>query len=217
MPSKATYQFIEFVRPSGGYWPWPYSLEQAFGVFRWMIDVADPEKYHDKTEWGRRTVECLLSKKPSCTGMYEIDPINSLKDLEARFHYALLGNASNNVNRWRAHHDIGVSSKKIIHFDHAVPMRDAESEAQIQGAFVRLFGATGRLNVQLNECHDRAREIYGVRMHYSRGFPGWRFVLDYGYGGSVWHKTIARQRPKERMLPVLKRAVSVMDEWTHRS
>lgn len=216
MRTKATYKFIEFVRPD--HFPYPYSLEQAFGVLRWMIDRADPQKYRDMGRWGVSYAECLLSLKPSCTGITTIRPITSLEDLRRRFHYALLSDqVGPNVARWRLHNDITVNGSKIIHFPHAAPMKDTVCENDIRCAFDRVFSASGRLNLQLNQCHNRAREIYGVHMEYCRTSPGWRYVLNYGFGGSVWHKTIARQRPAERLIPVLHRAVKVIDEWTHKA
>lgn len=211
MKTKANYQFIDFIRP-GYYWPWNGSIEQAFGVFRWMIDTG--EGYEHQTKWGKQTVESLLSRKPSCTSMWEIEPVSSLDDLRQRFHYAILSPVDSGIEKWRQDNGITINGKRTIVFPHANPMRDVDSEANIKQAFDNLFAWVGRLNVELNEYHSRAREIYGVQMHYSRSYPGWRFVLSYGFDGSIWRKTIARQRPKELLLPVLRRAIAKMEEWT---
>lgn len=80
-------RFIDLVRPDG-YWPQPYTLEQAFEIFRWM--VAKGEGYSTQERWGSRGVVDLLSAT-SGIGHSSVIPISSLEDLRKRFHYAVLG------------------------------------------------------------------------------------------------------------------------------
>lgn len=198
MKSKATYKFIDFIRP-GGYWPHPYSIEQAFGVFSWMLKTG--ESYHDQGRWGRHDVRSLLSCKPTCVNFSEVDPIASVKDLERRFHYAILDDCVGpNLGQWRHNFGVTPTGRAIIHFPHD---DGTTSNASARDGLDALMNATGRLGVQLNEYHPLAREICGVRLHWRHT---WRFVLDYGYQGSVWHRTLSRQLPKETFYTAFRRA-----------
>ena len=192
MKSKAKYRLIEFIRPDG-FWPQPYTLEQAFGVFAWMLRTGDG--YHDDGQWGRRDVRSLLSCKPTCTNYSAVDPIHSVADLERRFHYALLSQcATGALARWRKDHRIVADGEIIIHFQHHAYGKTPTSEHDAKIALDALLGAQGRLGVQLNKYHSCAREIYGVSLHW-RGC--YRFILNYGYQGSSWYHPLSRQLPRE--------------------
>ncbi len=190
MKSKAKYTLIEFLRPDG-FWPYPYTLEQAFGVFAWMLRTGD--KYHDDGQWGRHDIRSLLSCNPTCTNFSEVDPIHSVSDLRRRFHYAILGShVGPSLCRWRSEHRILPSGQPIIHFPHHAYDKTPTSEFDAKLAVDALLAARGRLGVQLNEYHSRAREIHGVSLYWHGCY---RFVLKYGYQGSEWGHELSRQRP----------------------
>lgn len=192
MKTKAKYKFIEFIRP-GCFWPEPYTLEQAFGVFAWMLQTG--KGYHDDGTYGRRAVYPLLSGKPSCANFSAVDPIYSVADLERRFHYAILGGyVGPNLGRWRKDNHILPDGERVIHFPHHDYGKTPTSEHVSKVAMDALLSAQGRLGVQLNGCHSRAREIHGVSLHW-RGC--YRFVLRYGYRGSEWFHGLSRQMPGE--------------------
>jgi hypothetical protein len=206
MKTKATYDLLNFIRPEGYY---PYSLEQCFGVFAWMVRTAK-EFYH--------YCVCgpldLLSTKPSCTGLGQVDPIVSLPDLQKRFHYAILcGYGSASAVRWRAKYKIRPTGRVTVAFRHYKPMAGSmlqgapRCEAQIVGAVQALLGATGSLAVQLNSCWRQAKEICGVRVHVGNGCD-FRFVLDYGFDGSVWHHTLAASGKRDTFISTLDRAIT---------
>ena len=203
MKTKAKYRFVEFIRPDC-YWPQPYTLEQAFGVFAWMLRTG--EGYGDQSCWGRSSILSLLSGKPSCVNFSAVDPIRSVDDLRRRFHYALLSSCvGESLKLWRSKFDVRPDGNAIISFPHhgwrAAPFDEHRAEIAVNA----LLNSEGRLGVQLNEFHSRAREILGVDLHW-RG--SYRFVLNYGYGyeGSVWRHLLARQLPRESFYAVLGRA-----------
>jgi hypothetical protein len=200
MKTKATYSFAEFIRPDC-FWPHPYTLEQAFGVLKWMIDSG--QGYFDATRWGTQTIEGLLSKKPTCTGFREIEPVISIDDLRERFHYALLSrNVGPNLARWRREQGIEVGGKRTMVFPHGF----IGSNHDFKVGLSALMATSGRLKVQLNECHSRATEVYGVALHTNASAPGWRFVLRYGFDGSMWYHVLSRQTKKETFGTAFKRA-----------
>lgn len=201
MKTKATYDWIDFVRPDG-YWPYPYTIDQAFGVFAWMMKTGSHTKH--STTWGMQGVYELLSCKSSCVNFHSVDPIISLDDLRKRFHYAILGKAGSSVQLWRQKYGILIGKRRQIHFPHFSYECDrAKSEHDIKVGLDCLLGSTGRLGVQLNKYHSRAREAYGVKIHW-RGV--YLFELNYGYQGSVWRHTLSRQLPSETFTTAAARA-----------
>lgn len=208
MRTKAKYDFAAFVRP-GGYWPHPYSVEQAFGVLRWMVQTGTP--YHSRGTWGTHSIHGLLSCKPTCVNFNEIEPISSLGDLERRFHYGLLENAGARLEQWRQDFGVKVYSQRTITFKHSEPFKDEMCEAAIKRGLDSLMKASGRLTVQLNEYHRGAKDVLGVRLHL-RGT--WIFVLNYGYQGSVWYRTLARQTKDQTFVAAFQRAVKELSRLT---
>lgn len=201
--TKAKYRLVDFVRPSCGYWPTPYTLEQAFGVFRWMIVTG--KEYHQPTTWGRSSVDCLLSCKPTCVGFSDVDPITSIDDLQRRFQYALLYDVANggSMARWRKENGVTLDSARVISFPHH-PWHTTEiSEHEFKCSVRALFGARGRLGVQLNKYHSRAREICRVELHCRSTY---RFILRYGYQGSEWSHVLATQTPSMTFAATVERA-----------
>lgn len=209
MPTKAKYNFLDFLQEHA---PYPYTAEQAFGVLAWMIDTG--QGYSQKTPWGVQTIETLLSRNNSVVSMYEIEPITSLQHAINCIRNGIISTqARGNLKKWRDDYGINAYSSKTISFFHAAPFKDAASESEIQSALSSLFNATGRLGTQLNEYHSRAREVYGVCMRYHTRSFGWKFVLKYGYKGSVWESVLSRQRPRETLLPVIRRASEKLHEY----
>lgn len=192
---KARYDFIEFVRPTSYH---SYTVEQQFGVLRWMVERAhaiNPTKA-ETGRWGVSGPLELLSKKPSCVNHSGVDPIGSLDDLRERFHYALLSQYGGpSVVRWMSNNGICITGKKVIHFPHYAPFAGAPlqgklaAEGAIRDSAQALLTASGRLTTQLNSFYADAVEIYGVPV---KVLPnGFQFVLQYGVDGSIWYETLA--------------------------
>jgi hypothetical protein len=120
MKTKAKIAFVEFLRPDF-YWPNPYTIEQAFEVFRWMVRTGTA--YERSTRWGRNGPIETLSCSPSCTGFGYVAPIVSLDDLRRRFHFGLLSahTTSSGVDEWRGAENTHVGAEKIIAFRHHKP------------------------------------------------------------------------------------------------
>lgn len=211
MKTKARYEFIDFIRPKAGYWPSPYTVEQAFGVFRWMAETGP--RYHAPSRWGTASVKCLLSCQPTCVSFNEITPITGIEDLERRFHYALLYKASPGgvYDRWRTDCGIGIEQSRVISFPHHDPFKGPISEATIQSSLESLLSAKGRVTAQLNKYHRHAKNIIGVRLHLR---STWVFVLDYGYQGSVWHRNLSRQTRGETFVAAMQRAIKELGRLT---
>lgn len=203
--TKARIRFVEFLRPDG-YWPYPYSLEQAFHVLQWM--VATGEKY---TKYGYSGVIELLSKKPTCLNASELLSIVDGADLRSRFHYALLSRTRNGfVQKWRIDNGISLDAEKILTFPHYDPFHRTpvyESEQSVNKALHSLLiGSRGKvLAVSLNSFHLKATWVGGVTVHINRN--GFSFIMDYGYVENTgWCHTLAATEGKEPFTEVLHRA-----------
>lgn len=224
--TKAKIRFADYVRP-GGY---PPSIERRFGVFWWVVKAAHATR-PTRTYWGPQGPIELLSMKPTCVNCHEVAPIESLEDLDRRFHYALLSDCgSPAVDRWRAENGISVTSTRWVYFPHrkrhdprrgpwsssyanARPRDPGHighglSKALIPDQVRALLGATGKLRVQLNSVHADADNVLGVRIFVNP--TGFRFTLDYGVGDSWWHHALATSREGEPFLQTLDRACSEM-------
>ena len=192
---KARYAFIELVRPDGYDL---YSIEQMFGIWRWMVQTASAinTTSAETGRWGVHGPKELLSKQPNCCNFGETYPITSITDLKQRFHWALLSrDAGPSARRWRADNGIDVATRRILHFPHYARFLGAPlygkptSEAEIRKAVDRLLAATGTLTTQLNSVYAAAVEIYGVSVAVQP--EGFRFVLRYGFDGSSWEHCLA--------------------------
>jgi len=212
---KGKYRLINFVRPN--IWPFGYTIEQSFGVYRWMVETAD--NYPDARRCGRNALEPVLScvsRLPS-----DVAPITSLRGLEERFRWAMFAvyGLMGTLERWRAEYGIRVEGVHWIRFPHYEPFNGPSSERDFGEMLTAMFTDRQRLTVQLNECHDGARENYGVHLHLGKSFTncegkffysGWRFDLSYGYKGSVWEHTLAREEQGEPFWDVAQRAYDAL-------
>jgi hypothetical protein len=210
---SAEIRFIEFVRPDG-YWPYPYSTEQAFQVFRWMVTTGK-----EYTKFGAPGVTELLSTNPTCLNFSRVHPITSREDLRKRFHYALLSNYGTPfVDQWRKANSISVTESRRLHFPHYTPFMGAgayESERDIKDALDALLGKSrGKvLNVSLNDCHKRARWVGGVDIVVSE--QGFSFNMDYGYEkDSGWNHILAATNKNEPFIDTMHRAIVALAEMT---
>jgi hypothetical protein len=191
--SKATIDFMELVRPDS-YWPQPYSLEQAFQLYRWLIRTGKPYSLY-----GQYGVYDLLIGRGvmGSTDLY-YEPIISLPMLREVFHRAILGRPNCRASvTWREKERIAVGQRRILHFPHYAPFVGTPllgrilSEAQIRALLKAYFAIQGNLIVQLNPCHKEAVEI--DRLVITVDTYDFRFVfkLGYGYDGSVWWHELA--------------------------
>lgn len=215
MKASARISFVEFLRPDG-YWPHPYSIEQAFEVFRWMVVTG--AKFERPTRWGRNGPTELLSDMSSCTNSSQVTPIKSLADLRRRFHLALLGNATSTTgaDEWREAHDIRVGATPLIRFRHNKPMSGGAGwccERDIHDAINKLFADGARLKTKgsLNQYHPTAQTCKSITVTVAES--GFYFVLEYGWPdeecNSSWFHTLAQTDNllKETFLDTMRRAI----------
>lgn len=191
--TKAKISFAELVRPDG-YWPQPYSLEQAFQIYRWMVKTGRPfSGYH---QYG--VYDLLVGSGALGDGDLYYSPIRSIEMLRKRFHYAILGrpNCRKSVG-WREKEHISFGQERLLHFPHYTPFAGSPvlgaifSEAQIQALLDAYFSATGNLRLQLNPSHRKAVEIIDLVVRVDTYRFQFRFDLHYGYDGSGWWHELA--------------------------
>lgn len=192
--TRARFHFTEFVRPDG-YWPQPYSLEQAFQVYRWLVKTAEPFSQHGK--YG--AYDTLIGGGVMGSTTLHHNPIRSVDMLRRVFHRALLGRSNGSLTTaWRQKHSIAVGGCRTISFPHYVPFVGAPvlgnilSEAQVQKLVGAYLGASGHLTVQLNKFHPEAIDIWGCFIRIQTWEPyQFEFVLCYGCDGSSWDHRLA--------------------------
>jgi hypothetical protein len=212
---SAEIRFVDLVRPDG-YWPHPYTIEQAFQVFRWMVTTGK-----EYTKYGSAGVTELLSMQPTCLNFICVRPIISREDLRQRFHYALLSNYGGQiVGAWKKANGISLAESRRLYFPHYTPFTATagfESERAIKDALdALLIQSTGKvLNVSLNECHKKARWVGRVDIAVSeRGFS---FNMDYGYeNDSGWKYVLAATIKNEPFIDTMQRAISALAGMTEK-
>lgn len=191
--SKAKIHFAEFVRPEI-YWPQPYSIEQAFQVYRWMVKTGKPF-----SEYGKYGVYDLLIGS-GCMGSSDLfyNPISSLEMLQRKFHRAILARPNCSASlAWIEKEKIVYGQHRILHFPHYAPFVGSPlldrimSEHQIQKLLKTYFSVTGNLRVQLNSCHAAAIEIIQAVVRVDTYDFKFVFDLHYGYEGSGWWHHLA--------------------------
>lgn len=211
--TKAKIRFIDFVRPD--HFPYPYSIEQAFHVFQWLVATGS-----EFTRYQHPGVYDLLSMKPSVCGIDPVYPITSLSDLQRRFHWALLsGNEVPLVVDWKKSHGISIQTTKWIRFPHYDPFAGTsafKSEDAVRKALEKLLGESrGKdLNVSLNSCHLGARWVRDVKVAvHPKGFT---FVMDYSFpeDSSWWHYSLATTENNEPFTDTLRRAIDALAQMT---
>jgi hypothetical protein len=212
--SRFKVSFIELVRP--GSFPYPYTLEQAFQVLRWMATTG--AEYRADTRWGDQGVFEVLNMKPSCRGFSSVAPITSLNDLRQRFHYAILSKSENPiVDKWRRDHDILPDGKATIpypvHKDWGV-RKPFKCQDDLKKALTELLEPPReqrhKMAVALNFVHGMETAIYhDVQIGVGRN--GFAFILRYGNEGrhefgSQWDEVIASTRENETFIETAVRA-----------
>jgi hypothetical protein len=225
MQTKAKINFIDFIRPDG-YWPSPYSVDQAFGVMRWMVATgsAMPELADERGQWGTSTVINLLNCSPTCVNSHAPLSITNVAALRKSFHYALLSRyESRRVKRWKEKHGVSHTSTKILDFPNEGIQGAADGAGVSAERVDQLTLCKRRLTTQLNSCHAAATELYGVTINIDANSHGgtyyppggrFRFTVDYGFDGSIWHHDIAIGTPAETFSQTLKRAEIELDKLT---
>lgn len=221
--SRFDLDIIELVRPDG-YWPNPYSIEQAFQTFRWMAVTG--KDYTKPGRWGSSGVRELLSMS-SGVNLSSISGITSIEDLRRRFQYAVLGKGNEAITSWRNDHRVHVGEKVTIPYAVHKPYNFGSSsapfnsEANIQEELNRMLKPADdqTMKVSLNYVHHWVRNLHGVQIH--AGDKG--FVFDIWYGTapkstgrySHWNDTLARSREGETFLQTLGRARDNFDLFVH--
>lgn len=213
--SRFNVSFVEFVRPGHGF-PSPYSIEQAFQVFRWMVSTGS--EYRADTRYGDQGVFEVLSMKPSCRGFTGVYPITSLTDLRERFHYAILSKSENPVvEKWRRDYDVLPDGKATIPFsvhrdwDVQAPFKN---QSELKNALTELLeppsGQKIQMAIALNSVYGKETVTYhDVQIKASK--RGFAFILRYGDEqrqafGSRWDEYIATTRGNETFIETAVRA-----------
>ena len=216
--TKAKYRLIEFVRP-GSYWPYPYSIEQAFGAWRWMVSTAMQPKY--RTQRGCCPALATVGASPGRVRRLEhVAPFGSLEELRERFQYAMFLAGGPECEQWRKDYGIHQDGVVTLAFPHHRLTTGPVSQAVAMRRMEALWRANGTLTTQLNSCHADAVECYGAPLHlceYSTGGKAelrWAFGLRYGVDGSAWTEWLAMQKPKESLWEVFVRAEKRYKELT---
>lgn len=220
---SAVVSLIEFLRPDC-YWPHPYSLEQAFQLFRWMVATAAKSRYSDQMRWGAMSPIDLLSDS-SGIGHSSVAPISSIADLRRRFQLAFFGtHGGNGTLRWREENGIQAYGTVTLPYRHYVPHAGAkhlgfDSESAIETALNKFFEkAPGmRLAAQLNSFHAGAKVVQDVTIGVSaRGF---NFNLRYGFTApksgkldSEWTYSLAKTIGDESFVETFARAIARLEE-----
>jgi hypothetical protein len=193
MRSKAKIHFAELVRPDG-YWPQPYSLEQAFQIYRWMIKTGRP--FSGSHRYG--VYDLIVGSGALGNADLYYDPIRSIETLRKRFHHAILGRANcQNSAAWREKEKIALGQERVLCFPHYTPFVGSPvlgkilSEAQIKTLMGAYFGAVGKLRIQLNPYHPGAVEIIELVVRVDTHRFQFKFDLHYGYDGSGWWHELA--------------------------
>lgn len=202
---------IELLRPDG-YWPYPLSIEQAFATFQWMVRTGQAYWRHSDTG-----VPELLAAQPGVFGIGPYAaPIQSLDDLQRRFHFALLSKQSSDLVRsWRRDHAIDVHATVSIDAPHYKPMdsRAHGSEDHIQKTLKRVFHTArgARLAVGFNNIHAQARTAGAFKI--SVRPDRFDFLLDYAYEDHPfgWTVLLASSARDEPFTDALFRAVEAFD------
>jgi hypothetical protein len=210
---------VESVRPDG-YWPYPYSIEQAFETMRHMVATGSNHDYDSRGQWGRTGVRELLHGRGVVNA--NVPPVRSLQDLRDMFHRAILARPdSDGQAKWRLDH--GIRPEGAVRVPHAVykPMSGCAahgypSEAAVKDALAAVqTGHAGKaMAVSLNGYHPKLKTLHGVDVQVRP--TGFVFVLRYGepcdkHLGSSWDNTIAETRTGESFLDTFARAKGVFD------
>ena len=213
----AQLDLIEFVRPnSQGYWPSPYSLEQAFELLRWMF--ATGKNYPHPTRWVDQGVPWLLGASLGAIRIHD------LGDLREALHRAILGREDNaSQARWRAEHDIRVGAQVTLPYRHNKPFSGAPypgltCEADVQRALAEFLGTKRgtRMKAQLNCVHARAKVIHHMEIAVLP--EGFLFEVYFGFNArkpgqadSEWSHVLARTQPGETFLDTFARGRAELD------
>jgi hypothetical protein len=219
--SRFDLNLIELVRPEAYAFPSPYSIEEAFQAFRWMVKTGF--EYRDDGQWGSVGVREILSAT-SGIGLEQVKPIVSIEDLARRFQYALLGHGGGAVQRWRDDFKIKIGERVTIPYQvhkniygNGAPVAPADVKKQLQ----RLLQPTPgqKMAMSLNFVHHGVRHLHDVKIAVSPN--AFRFDIHYGTdkrsatGYSSWSETLAKTRDGETFIETLSRARENFDLVVH--
>lgn len=211
MKSKTKIKWINFLRPDC--FPYPYTTEQAFEVFKWL--VLKWEKYRD---YGQTGAYELLSKNPSCLNFSSVHPITSINDLRSRFHYLFLyPHERPEITKWKVENGISIMGEKWIVFNHYTPFEGNVfgSEHDTKTALETLLSTRDKtLKVSLNKSHPKAKRINSIKISIS-ALRGFKFIMDYGYkNDGSWGYVLAESGSTETFADTMLRAIATLSRLT---
>ncbi|MCC5610728.1 hypothetical protein LC612_29255 [Nostoc sp. CHAB 5834] len=221
---KTEVSLMEFVRPAND-WPYPYSLEMAFMLFRHFLTTG--EGYQTELPYSSVSVGTFL--KGSNANNYYPQAITSIQDLRGRLYNAFFGRGWDCIERWREEQGVnayGQLALKGLHYDLRRPVEHLSFESQSQlGTLLTdlLRHSAGKTTaVSLNSIHHDARVVHKVGVMV--GTKGYRFDLYYGFKApgehdSEWSFTLAQtqnvmvggKKKQEAFLDTFRRALDMYD------
>lgn len=222
--SRFNVSFIDFIRPDS-FWPYPYSIEQAFQTFRWMVETGNEYRGQAGRYSAQNGVRELLSKKPSCLEFRAVSPITSLDDLRERFHYAILSNHGHpTVDQWRNDFDVLPTGKATIRseiYRDAAPHPVFNGHRSVDRTLKSMFEPpiNQKMAVALNSIHrENAIQLHNVHVSVRPG--GFSFELNYGDArrneiSSQWTVCLARSQKDETFIDTLARADINFNAFVH--
>jgi hypothetical protein len=182
--------WVDFLRPAHGNAFLNVSIQEAFGIFQWMV----------RTGSEYQGVLACLSGKPTCVGFVGVDGFTAgwVGQLRERFASAILEPFCHaGVYRWREENRIGLSEKRMVVFPHYVGGGPDHSDNAMHRRVDALFAVAGRtLAKSHNRHHPNARTVFKPRLVVEA--DRFTLVLPYGYaedarGGSSWLVDVAHK------------------------
>ena len=151
--------------------------------------IKSSKGYEDKGRWTTMTVARVITPDANHEFGFGFSPspITSFNDLKARFQHALLAKSHSFMNEWRAATGISLNSSIEL------AKRVSQKPLPMRQALRDMFECKGFiLPVSLNPYHEGARNV--LQTIIALDPDGFRFLLYYGYEGSVWSHELARTR-----------------------
>ena len=184
---------IDFQKVIDAY-PYDYPIEMKFEIFRWMVLTG--WEYQEKGRWGSSGVfEWLYALSSVGAQAYWYDHGFHDERWNEKLTMCLIRAVAMTgvkpVWEWREAERVKLGGYRMLDLRIDSSTRGIEVSRDLDWL---LSGdrRKDRLAVQLNSCHDDAREIECVTL--TTNGHEWVAILRYGYDGSVWSHDLLRQK-----------------------
>ena len=169
----------------------PYTDEQLFEIFRWMIKTG--WKFRDCGRYGSSGVFEWLYGLSSTSSQnywytYGFNRRTWRKKIKAAFVRAIVCNdCSDTIKKWRETENIFLDKYRMLNF------RISKERFNVNQGLYDLFTAHKRkLTIQLNKYHPKAINIDHILL--TTNGDGWWAELHYGHECSRWNHRLAEQK-----------------------